>query len=137
MHPSITTIHSLIHVVFFLHYPTIELTVQKCSDHSVKSSAYYYAGSFHRVSVTHRTVAWTTGSLTCVRDRSHACRVHTGGGWATPTWCFFTRKKTLTNFSCALDGGSNLGTMESIASRGRPLYQLSHPVTPVYSFTQP
>ena len=31
-----------------------------------------HAGSF-RVSVIRRTLTWTTGSLTCVRDHSHAC----------------------------------------------------------------
>ena len=30
-----------------------------------------HAGSF-RVYVIHRTLTWTTGSLTCVRDRSYA-----------------------------------------------------------------
>ena len=30
------------------------------------------AGSF-RVSVIHRTLIWTTGFLTCVRDHSYAC----------------------------------------------------------------
>ena len=36
------------------------------------------AGSFSRVSVIHRTLTWTTGSLTCVRDHSCAC-VYTRG----------------------------------------------------------
>ena len=34
-----------------------------------------HAGSF-RVSVIHRTLTWSTGSLMCVRDHSYAC-VHT------------------------------------------------------------
>ena len=41
------------------------------------------AGSFP-VSAIHRTLAWTTGSLTRVRDRDHsdACVYYTHGGWA-------------------------------------------------------
>ena len=39
-----------------------------------------HAGSF-RVSIIHRTLTWTTRSLTCVRDHSCAC-VYTHGGWA-------------------------------------------------------
>ena len=31
-----------------------------------------HAGSF-RVSIIHRTLTWSTGSLTCVRDHSYAC----------------------------------------------------------------
>ena len=45
--------------------------------HSVFGGASVQAGSF-RVSVIHRTLTWTTGSLTCVRDHSYAC-VHTRG----------------------------------------------------------
>ena len=42
-----------------------------------------HAGSFG-VSAIHRTLTWTTWSLTCVRDYSYACvRIHTGVG--TPT----------------------------------------------------
>ena len=37
-----------------------------------------HAGSFC-LSVIHRTLTWTTGSLTCVRDHSYAC-VYTRGG---------------------------------------------------------
>ena len=39
-----------------------------------------HAGSFP-VSVIHRTVTWTTGSLTSMRDHSFACvYIHTGVG---------------------------------------------------------
>ena len=41
-----------------------------------------HAGSF-RVSVIHRTLTCTTGSLTCARDHSYACYTH--GGLGTPT----------------------------------------------------
>ena len=39
-----------------------------------------HAGSFH-ISVGHRSLKWTTGSLTCVRDHSYACiYIHMGVG---------------------------------------------------------
>ena len=41
-----------------------------------------HAGSF-RVSTIHRTLTWTTGSLTCVREHAYAC-VYTRG-FDTPT----------------------------------------------------
>ena len=54
-------------------------------------------------SVTHRTLTWTTGSLTCVRDHSYAIRIHTRGlGRPTVSTAFLTQEK-LTNFSCAPD----------------------------------
>ena len=62
-----------------------------------------HVGSF-RVSIIHRTLRWTTGSLTCVRDHSYAC-VYTRGSWAhlqRVSTTFLTRKKTShTNVSCA------------------------------------
>ena len=42
-----------------------------------------HSGSF-RVSVIHRTLTWTTGSLTCVRDHSYACASYTRA-LGTPT----------------------------------------------------
>ena len=63
-----------------------------------------HAGSRFRVSVIHRTLTWTTESLTCVRDHSYAC-VYTRG-LGTPTASqhnIFDSGKTLTNFSCAAD----------------------------------
>ena len=57
-----------------------------------------HAGSF-RVSVIHRTLTWTTGSVTsCVRDHS--------GGWAhrQRVSTFLTGKKITIFVSCAHDG---------------------------------
>ena len=49
------------------------------------SSVTCMLGSF-RVSVIQRTLTWTTGSLTCVRDHFYACVQYTHGSWAgTPT----------------------------------------------------
>ena len=63
-----------------------------------------YAGSFH-VSVIHRTLTWTTGSLTGVRAHSYAMHIHTGVGHtdSKPVQHFWLGK-TPTNFSCAPDG---------------------------------
>ena len=36
-----------------------------------------------RVSAIHRTMTWTTGSLTCVRDHCWACTVYTDTGYYT------------------------------------------------------
>ena len=52
------------------HCPTIYIYCTK-----VPLSSWQYkvhAGSF-RVSVIPQTLTWTTGSLTCIRDHSHAC----------------------------------------------------------------
>ena len=39
---------------------------------------------YFRVSIIHRTLTWTTGSLTCVRNHSYACVCNTRG-WGIPT----------------------------------------------------
>ena len=60
-----------------------------------------HAGSF-RVSVIHRTLTWTAGPLTCVRDHSNAC-TYTRGGWAhrqRVDTTFLTRKNS---HNCFLD----------------------------------
>ena len=58
------------------------------------------------VSVIHRTLTWTTGSLTCARDHSSACAYTRGLG--TPTTSLhniLTRGgKNSHNLSCAPDG---------------------------------
>ena len=59
-----------------------------------------------RVSVIHRTLTWTTGSLTCVRDHCYTC-VYTHGGFGhtdSESAQHFDSGKTLTRFSCAPDG---------------------------------
>ena len=48
------------------------------------SSNYSVHDGVFRVSIIHRTLTWTTGSLTCVHDHVYAC-VHTHGGLAPPT----------------------------------------------------
>ena len=56
-----------------------------------------HAGSF-RASILHRTLTWTTGSLTCVRDHSYTC-VYTRG-LGTPTTCqhnVFDLEETIIN----------------------------------------
>ena len=59
--------------------PLFPFTVQKYMYPPVSRVA---AGSF-RVSVIHRTLTWTAGFLTCVRDYSYACVFTRGLG--TPT----------------------------------------------------
>ena len=87
-----------------------------------------HAGSV-RVSIIHRTLTWTTGSLTCVRDHSYAC-VYIQGGWAHPqrvSTTFLTRRNSHKFFLCSWRG-SNSGLWSSSPT----LYQLSHPVTTAY-----
>ena len=57
-----------------------KFTVQK---YIYPSAGNVHAGCF-RVLVIHRTLTWTTGSLTCVRGHSYAC-VYTTRGSGTPT----------------------------------------------------
>ena len=64
-----------------------------------------HAGSF-RVCTIHRTLTWTSVSLTCVQDYSYAC-VYTRG-LGTPTASqhnIFDSVKLFTNCSCAPDAG--------------------------------
>ena len=80
------------------------------------------------VSVIHRTLTWTTGSLTCVR--SYAC-VYTWG-WGTPTTIqhILTRKNSFF-FYCAPDRIRISG--HGIHWISRPtLYQLSNHITHIY-----
>ena len=89
-----------------------------------------HAGSL-RVSVIHRTLTWTTGSLACVLD--HSCECVYTQGLGTPTAIqhniFYSEKLTI--FSCALDG-----IRTSVLWIFSPtLYQLSHPVTISITFS--
>ena len=116
-----------------------------CANHLTLPHAYIYctgvayiypsvskvhAGSF-RASAIHRTLTWTTGSLTCIRDHSLAC-VYTRGFWGTPTASqhnIFDSEKLSQVVSCASVGVRTAG--HGIHWISRPtLYQLSHPVTP-------
>ena len=84
-----------------------------------------HAGSF-RVFVIHRTLTWTTGFLTCVRDHSFTC-VYTRG-LGTPTASqhnIFDSEKTHF-FSCA-PGGIRTSVLWILKPT---LYPVSHPVTP-------
>ena len=58
-----------------------KITVQKLV-YMYPSVSKVHAGSF-RFSVSHRTLTWTTGSLTCVRGHSYACAFYpyAHGGW--------------------------------------------------------
>ena len=87
-----------------------------------------HAGSF-RVSIIQRTLTWTTGSLTCVRNHSYACAYTRGLGIPTASQHnIFDSGKTLTIFfNCApdTDGVRTSGLWISSPT----LYQLSHPIT--------
>ena len=74
-----------------------------------------HAGSF-RVSTNHRTLTWTAGSLTCVRDHSYDAPAYTRG-WPRRqrvSTTFLTREKLSPFFNCVPDagGGSNLRSMD-------------------------
>ena len=90
--------------------------------------SYYYAvhaGSF-RVSVSHQTLTWTTGSLSCARDHSGACVYTHGLGTPIASQHNIFDSEKLTNFSYAPDGIQT--TVLWILSPTH--YQLSHPITP-------
>ena len=86
-----------------------------------------YAGSFH-VSVIHRTLTWTTRSLSCVRDHFCAC-VYTGGlaHRHRVSTTFLTRKKRSQICSCAPD--ADVVRTSGLWISSPTLYQLSHPVS--------
>ena len=86
-------------------------------------------GLLSRVSVIHRTLTWTTGSLTCVRDHSYACVFTQGLGTPTTSQHNIFDSENLSHFSCA-PGGAGIRTSGLWISR-QMLYQLSHPVTPI------
>ena len=77
----------------------------------------------------HRTLTWTTGSLTCVRDHSYAC-VYTRG-LGTPTASqhnSFVSGEQLSHFYCAPDAGWIRISGRWLSSP--TLYPLSHTVPP-------
>ena len=76
-------------------------------------------------SIIHRTLTWTTGSWTCVRDHSYACIYTRGLDTPTSQHNILTRKNTI--FSCALDRVRTSG----LWILSPMLYQLSHPTTPI------
>ena len=70
-----------------------------------------HAGSF-RVCIVHRTLTWTTGSLTCLRDHSYA-RIYTRR-WShrlRVSITFLTRKNSHNFFLCSWRG-SNLWSLD-------------------------
>ena len=97
--------------VFCMHLILHLRRIQKSSGYNSRKSSASHSykcmlGLFVFACVLHRTVTWTTGSLTCVSDRSYACVfIHTGGGGEggggrTPTasqhlfLCSFDRRYT-------------------------------------------
>ena len=83
-----------------------------------------HAGSF-RVSIIHRTLTWTTGSLTCVRDHYYVCVCTLGLGTPTASQHNVFDSEKLTVFVCAPDGIRT----SVIWILSPTLCQLSHPVT--------
>ena len=70
-----------------------------------------YARSFS-VSVIHRTLTWTTGSLTCVRDHSYGCEYTRRLGTPTSQHNSSDSEK-LSQFLCRCSWrGSNLGSLD-------------------------
>ena len=59
-----------------------------------------HAGPF-RVSIIHRSLTWTTGSLTCERDLSYACVYTRGLGTLTASQHNIFDSGKLTNVYCA------------------------------------
>ena len=86
-----------------------------------------HAGSFHG-SVIHRTLTWTTGSLSCIRDRFYVCVYTLGLGTPTASQHENLRLgKTLTNFVLVLPTGVRTLSLWILS----PMFcQLSHPITP-------
>ena len=102
------------------------LSAGKASSHrtTLPSFLFFACVQCFRVSVIHRALTWTTGSLTCAR--SYACVY--ARGWGTPTSSqhnILTRK--LTNLSCIPDGIRTSGNGIHWISRPT-LYQFSHHV---------
>ena len=87
-----------------------------------------YAGSF-RVSVIHRTLTWTTGSLTCVRDHYYACVYTRGLGTPTASQQNNFDSEKLTILCVCSRRGSNLGSLD-LKSDALPIEPPRHPVTP-------
>ena len=89
------------------------------------------AGSF-RVSVIHRTLTWTTGSFTCVRDHSYACvYIHTGvyvlGTPRASHNNIFDSEKSHKCFLCS-SLGSNFGS-SNLEFDALPIWPPRHPYT--------
>ena len=83
-------------------------------------------------SITHQTMTWSTGSLTCIRAQSYACVYAQGLG--TPTVSqhnIFTQKNSHKLFLCS-GQGLNLWSLNLESM----LYQLSHSVTLLLSFVK-
>ena len=81
-----------------------------------------------RVSVIHKTLTWTTGSLTCVRDQSYACVYTRGLGTATTSQHnVFDSKQLFFLFKLLCSWrGSNLGSLD-LESDATPIEPPRHP----------
>ena len=96
--------------------------LNKCYFHLLYRSTFYpsvskvHAGSF-RVSIIHRTLTWTTGSLMCIRDYCYACVYTRGLGTPHRLWVstFLTPKTYHKFFLCSRRRrGSNLRSFGSL-----------------------
>ena len=92
-----------------------------------KSLPYYFHLLYRSIFIViHRTLTWTAGSLTCVRDHYCACVYTPGLGTPTAIQNNILDSQKLTFFSCAPEG-----IRASVIWILSPtLYQLSQPVTP-------
>ena len=110
-----------------MHGKLMLLSQGKGSSHSTAVPIFFTSCvQFFPISVIHRTLTWTTGSLTCEHDHSYAC-VYTRG-LGTPTTSqhnILTRKKPSHKVFLCSGRGSNLWSLDLESM----LYQLSHPVT--------
>ena len=76
-----------------------------------------------RVSVTHQTLTWATGSLTCVHDHSYACAYTQGLGTPITSQHNILTQKNCHKFFLCSGRGSNLWSLDLESM----LYTLSHP----------
>ena len=99
-----------LHFFFFYQYPFLEiLAVLPGYGYSSRKSSATQSYKCIRISVIHRTLAWTTGSFTCVRYHSFAC-VYRHGGWAhqqRASTTFLTLENSPNFFLCFFRGPSD------------------------------
>ena len=87
-----------------------------------------YAGSVSsKTSVIHRTLTWTAGYSTCVRDHSYECmRIHTGLGTPTTSQHYIFDSKKLSHFFIVLLAGFEPRVFGSRLRRSTDLATPSH-----------
>ena len=110
-HTHVDRTHSLTHFTA----TQLQLRGMKCQ------LSYYFwvhAGSF-RVFVIHKTLTWTTGSVTCVRDQSYVCLYTRGLGTSIASQHNIFYSEKLTNLFLVLLTGFEPRVMKSIGSWGR------------------